>query len=86
MLDGFIWDGDGFEGNIEMNEKVAREILKTGQWDSQGVGLCGEIAAKHYLLALDKAKGLEEAIKKCSKEHGGCYYTEKALAKWEEEK
>lgn len=62
MLDGFIWDGDGFEGNIEMNEKKAREILKTGQWDSQGVGLCGEIAAKHYLLALDKAKGLEEFI------------------------
>lgn len=80
-----------------MNEKEAREIVAYFKrlWPGESVRKEKAQASSDghryfqaigYLSALDKAKGLEEAIKKCSKEHGGCYYTEKALAKWEEEK
>lgn len=46
-----------------MNEKEARDILN--RTDSEGKNCCSHIEALAYLEAVEKAKGIEEALLWC---------------------
>lgn len=51
-----------------MDEKEAKEIVRTGEWSGEGKGLCGELMAESFLQGLalarkENATALDEAKK-----------------------